>query len=132
MAKKAKSTKGSSYSDREVLEIFVESVDELLNSDFASEIKAGVRVGLLTGKDGDIVTKCKGPRRDAIKAFLLTLRFFCQDNEPTSLRQMAHRISGLPVEAELKKLFLESRRNFNTSLDSAPYVPIHGVGADTN
>jgi hypothetical protein len=131
MAKKAKSKKGTSYSDREVLVIFVESVDELLNSDFSNEIKAGVRVGLLAGKDGGIVTKCKGPRRDAIKTFLLTLRFFCQDNEPTSLRRMAHRISALPVEAELKKRFLESRRNFNTSLDSAPYVPVHGVGADT-
>jgi hypothetical protein len=131
MAKKAKSKKGSSYSDREVLEIFVESVDELLSSDFSSEIKAGVRVGLLAGPDGGIVTKCKGPRRDAIKAFLLTLRFFCQDNEPTSLRRMADRLSGLRVGEELKKKFLESRKNFNRSLDSTPHVPVHGVGADT-
>lgn len=130
MAKK-KSKKGGRYSDRDVVEIFVESVDELLGSDFSQEIGKSITVGFLAGPDGNITTSVQGPRRDAIKAFLLTLRFFCQDNEATSLRNMADRLKGLSVDQKLKDAFLESRKNFNAFLDSALSSPVEGVGADT-
>src|SRR5262249_13134014 len=128
---KKRSEKASKFSDREVLVGFVESVDELLGSDFAQEIRKPVRVGILAGPDGRITTKVCGPRRDAIKAFLLTLRFFCQDNEATSLRNRPDRLKDIPVDRKLKGVFLQSRKNFNASLDGPLYAPVLGVGADT-
>ena len=66
------------------------------------------------------------------KAFLLTLRFFCQNNEPTSLCNMEDRVSGLAIDAELKANFRKSRSNFNAFLDGQPSVSFpSGSGADT-
>ncbi len=111
------------YSDREVLEIFVESVDELLDSTFLAQIKAdGTSTQLKWSHDGRFLSERTGPERDAVKAFLLTLRFFGQNNEPTSLRKMEERIDGLSLDAALKERFRTSRHNFNSFLDEAPSV----------
>ncbi len=118
------------YSDKEVLEIFIETVDELQSSEFAKQVRKGVRVGLSVGQ-GIIISQCAGPEREAVKAFLLTLRFFRQDNDVTSLRNMAKRVATLNVSKELKDEFLRSRDNFNAFLDSPLDVPVQGAGADT-
>jgi hypothetical protein len=123
-------TASTPYSDREVLEILIETVDELQSSQFNQQVKKGVRVGLFA-KQGIILSECAGPEREAVKAFLLTLRFFRQNNEETSLRNMATRVSGLNVDQNLKDEFLKPRDNFNAFLDAPLYVPVHGAGADT-
>jgi len=122
-----------SYSDREVLDIFIESVDELLDSDFLAQIKAdGVSTQVKWSKDGGFLGERIGPKRDALKAFLLTLRFFRQNNEPTSLCNMEDRIDGLAVDPALKERFRTSRHSFNSFLDKPPSVGFtKGIGADT-
>ncbi len=117
------------YSDREVLEIFIETVEELQASAFAKQIKGGIRVGL-KATNGAIITELAGPDREAIKAFLLTLRFFCQNNEETSLRNMVMRVAKLDVDRGLREEFITSRDNFNASLDGPLAVRVNGVGAD--
>ena len=128
MAQKGQTS--STYTDREVLEIFIETVEELQSSEFAKQSKGGVRVGLKAG-NGVIISELVGPEREALKAFLLTLRFFRQNNEETSLRNMAARVGGLNVDQGLKDEFLTSRDNFNTFLDGPLAVPVQGVGADS-
>jgi hypothetical protein len=118
------------YSDHEVLEIFIETVDELQTSEFARQVKKGVRVGLLAGQ-GVVISQCVGPEREAVKAFLLTLRFFGQDNDVTSLRNMAARVATLNVVQDLKDEFSRSRDNFNDFLDGPLHIPVPGAGADT-
>jgi hypothetical protein len=118
------------YSDREVLDIFIETVEELQASEFAKQIKGGIRVGLKAG-NAVIISELAGPDREALKAFLLTLRFFRQNNEETSLRNMATRVAGLNVDQGLKDEFLTSRDNFNAFLDGPLAVPVNGVGADS-
>ena len=118
------------YSDREVLEIFIETVDELRSSNYAKHIENGVQVDLIAGQDA-IISHCTGPEREAVKAFLLTLRFFRQNNEVTSLQNMADRIQTLNVEQALKDGFLESRDNFNAFLDSPLDVPVPDARAGT-
>jgi hypothetical protein len=120
----------NSYSNCEVLEIFIETVDELQASEFAKQVKKGVRVGLVAG-NGVIISKCAGPEREAVKAFLLTLRFFRQNNDVTSLSNMADRVNSLNVCQDLKDEFSKSRANFNSFLDAPLNVPVQGVGADT-
>ena len=118
------------YSDHEVMQIFVESVDELLDSDFLAQIKAD---GLSTQfkwshNGGGFISERTGPKRDSVKAFLLTLRFFGQNNEPTSLCNMEERVDGLSVDSSLKERFRTSRHNFNSYLDKPPSV---GFPADS-
>ena len=121
------------YTDSEVLEIFVESVDELLGSRFLEKAKSdGISTSLSWSHTGDFVAQRTGPEREAVKAFLLTLRFFCQNNEPTSLCNMEDRISALGIDAQLKENFRKSRASFNTFLDGKPSVGFpSGSGADT-
>lgn len=119
----------NTFNDREVLEIFVETVEELQTSEFARQIKSGIRVGLKAG-NGVIISELVGPDKEALKAFLLTLRFFRQNNEETSLCNMATRVAALNVDQELKDLFQASRDQFNAFLDSPLAIPVNGVGAD--
>jgi hypothetical protein len=121
------------YSDHEVLEIFSDTVDELLASRFLSQAKNdGVSTTLNWSQSGSLVAHRSGPEHEAVKAFLLTLRFFCQNNEPTSLCNMEERISGLSIDAQVKQNFRKSRENFNSSLDGPPSVLFPaGSGADT-
>ncbi len=109
------------YSDDEVLEIFVESVEELLKSNFVAEIeKDGVSTKTTWSEESGFISQRIGPRKDSVKAFLLTLRFFGQNNEPTSLCNMEERINGLGVDRDLKKRFRDNRNNFNSFLDNPP------------
>lgn len=119
------------YTDREVLEIFVESVDELFESGFVKGLAKPVQVKLQSGS-GTIISQLTGPDREAVKACLLTLRFFCQDNDQTSLNNMAKRVPSLPVDLPLKDDFLTSRDNLNTYFQKSPSIQVQGVGADTN
>jgi hypothetical protein len=128
MAKKGKTS--STYTDREVLEMFVEADDELLSSTFAEQIKKGVKSSLRTVPEG-IETSVEGPEHESTKAFLLTLRLFGQDNDETSLRNMATRVQGLVVSQGSKDRFLKSRENFNTFLDSSPPIQVPDKDADT-
>ena len=129
MAKKRQQRR-SSYSDREVLELYVETVDDLLASDFAAQLQKSVVIRM-TWANGRAATSVEGPSRESVKATLLTLRFFCQDNEPTSLRNMAARLPGLAVDQVLKDNFLTSRTNFNRGLDGPLAIPVQAVGANT-
>lgn len=123
-------TKSNAYSDREVLEVFIETVEELQTSEFAKQVKKGVSVELVA-RQGGIISQCSGPEREAVKAFLLTLRFFGQDNEVTSLHNMAKRVATFNIDQNLKDEFNISRNEFNKFLDDPLHVPVHGAGANT-
>ena len=121
------------FSDREVLEIFVESVDDLLTSNFLHQAKNdGVSTSFAWSNAGGLVAARTGPDREAVKAFLLTVRLFCQNNEPTSLYHMEPRVSGLAIDAKAKENFAKSRAHINAFLDGAPSVGFPaGSGAGT-
>ena len=119
--------------DRDVLEIFVESADELLGSCFQAQAKTGgIPTSLSWSQVDGFVAQRAGPEREAVKALLLTLRLFCQNNEPTSLCNMEDRISASAIAANLREEFRKSRANFNIFLDGPPSVGFPaGSGADT-
>ena len=121
------------FADPEVLEIFVESVDELLNSGLLAQVKTdGISTQLGWSHDTGLLSQRTGPKRDAVKAFLLTLRLFRRNNEPTSLWNMDERIDSLEIDASLKKRFRAARHKFNLYLDKPPSVTFpNGSGADS-
>jgi hypothetical protein len=121
------------YTDGEVLQIFIESVEELLDSDFLSQTQAGgISNQFKWSQESGFLSERTGPKHDAVKAFLLTLRFFRQNNEPTSLCKMEDRVDGLNIDAELKERFRTSKHKFNSFLDKPPSVSFPaGSGAGT-
>ena len=79
------------------LDLFNEKARKLEGLSF-TRILASQKTGVtLSWKEGDPVTiERSGPDDEAIDAFVLTLRFFIQDNESTSLRNLANLYAGLP------------------------------------
>ena len=59
-----------------------------------------------------------GPSEKTIEATILTLRFFLQDNENTSLRNMAELYLHLNIEPRLPTRFCEVRDQVNSYLDA--------------
>ena len=69
----------------------------------------------------------RGPDKDSIDASVLTLRFFIQDNEPCSFRNMAKIYEDLPISLDKKKSFEKSRDFVNFLLDQdSPIGPDKG------
>jgi hypothetical protein len=56
--------------------------------------------------------------QDVIDAFVLNYRFFSQDNEPISFRNMAEFYEGLPIDEAKKQGFKQIRQKLNDFLDA--------------
>jgi hypothetical protein len=117
----------------DILNIFIESVDELLNSTFLNQV---VNLGIITNftwnQNGFLQSDRVGPELEAVKAFILTIRFFCQDNEKTSLRNMDSMIAAMQVPQNLKDDFTNIRAQLNAYLDSLPEIAFEEGGAPLN
>jgi hypothetical protein len=117
------------------LDLFNEKVKELLELSF---IKASLypNVGFsLKGKlrdDGkyQIETESKGPSDEAIKAFILTFRFFIQDNEKISLRNIAELYAASNIDPVQNKYFNSIRDTINNMLDLPNLININ-IDGDT-
>jgi len=108
---------------KEVLKIFVESTEELVTSSFVKQAtQRGLRTDLTWRPGGFLATERTGPDRETVKAFLLTIRFFCQNNERTSIRKMERMISRMVIDQELKSSFSQLRDQLNRHLDSEPSI----------
>lgn len=123
-----------SLTNREILEVFVECVDDLLGSKYLEQARAGGLGSSISIMQGiGFVMGRSGPDRDHVKAVLLTIRLFCQNNEAVSLQNMDTLVQSLPVDQDLKERFAQSRKNFNDHLDHRPVFSYSaGIGADTN
>ena len=111
------------------LELFNEKVRELLELSF---IKASLypNVGFsLKGKSRDdgkfeIETESKGPSGEAIKAFVLTFRFFIQDNEKISLHNIAGLYEASNIDPAQKDYLNSVREDVNDMLDLTNFINI--------
>ena len=68
----------------------------------------------------------KGPDEESIDASILTIRFFIQDNEKCSIRNISKIYDKLEDKIALKKYFIGSRDNLNNFLASATFFNIGG------
>ena len=62
------------------------------------------------------------PDEDATDAFILTVRFFIQDNESTSLSNMAKLYESMDISDEQKENIRQARNNLNEYLDSESMI----------
>lgn len=105
------------------LRLFNEKTSELLELSFIQALQqkdAGVTIGGTLQEDGTYKTNSerRGPSQEAIKAFVLTFRFFIQDNETTSLNNISKIYSDSKIDQVLQARFESARTAVNNMLDS--------------
>ena len=105
------------------LELFNEKAEKLARLSFIETIfkyNSGVSIKISKREDGlyDLIQERRGPLEEAIDAFVLTIRFFIQDNEPISLRRLTKIYDVAPIEKKLKEEFVLLKNQINTYLDS--------------
>ncbi|MCZ6734185.1 MAG: hypothetical protein O7C65_00150 [Planctomycetota bacterium] len=118
-------------SDSEIdsaLELFVEKAEKLHNSGFRARIKktGGIRTKLSYNIEIGFSESLEGPSAEEVDAFVLTFRFFIQDNEPISLRNMADLLTSLSLDIPAVANFHKSRANLNTFLGARIWAVVDG------
>lgn len=104
--------------------LFNEKANKLATLTFIKGIeKSGVTI---SGKLGQPLQAQRfGPSDESIEAFVLTMRFFVQDNETISFRNMADLYAGLPVDPEIIQKFNDARAKTNAGLDKTSPVKLN-------
>ena len=73
-----------------------------------------------------------GPSEKTVEATVLTLRFFIQDNESTSLSNMAKLYSDLDIDRSIPTKFFEVKDLINSYLDAPSNLSISEAGPMTH
>jgi len=108
--------------DLKTLRLFNEKVDKLSEKGFIKNHKTFSTKIKWERDVGFTETSIDGPTDDEIESFALTLRFFCQDNEPCSLRNMSKIFQKIEGVADHKVRFDDARDKLNRYLDSEPQM----------
>ncbi len=115
--------------DRELLQRFCAKVQELEDMRFLRQARStGIKFRMEWDRGGPMTQTRHGPDEESVKAFLLTLRFFLQDNEPTSIRKIAKLVQISGVRQDLKDRFEDERNALNRHLDSSGNVNVVASG----
>jgi len=115
------------------LSLFNEKASKLSRLSFTKEIfkcSTGVTIKINRKNDGfyELTQERRVPFEEAIDAFVLTIRFFIQDNESVSLRNIAKIYEVAPIELKLKEKFALLRNQLNQYLDSDSVISINVNG----
>jgi len=117
---------GNSY--LHTLKLFNEKAEKLNDLSFTKEVttkKHGVTFNF--NEDRSFSVKRRGPAGEAMDAFVLTLRFFIQDNEKSSLRNLAEIYEKLPILDQKKDRFRRFRKLLNNFLDDKSFYSTRGI-----
>lgn len=108
------------------LRLFNEKADKLESLSFTRNLSSsGVTI---SGKQGEAVqAQRQGPDGEAIDAFVLTIRFFVQDNETISLRNIADLYAGLQVDKDLVDKFSDARTKTNATLGKQSPIKLNNT-----
>jgi len=69
----------------------------------------------------------EGPSEEAVDAFVLTVRFFLQNNESISISRLVGLLESLPLESDLRARVTEMRTAFNAALDRPCGIQVDSV-----
>ena len=115
---------------KKVLVLFNEKVEDLRRSRyFQSILKESSGFNFAFESDDKWSLTIKGPDDDAIKAFVLTFRYFIQDNERCSINNIAKIYNDEPyIPNEIKTEFNNGRKVMKQFLDSFSILQINKEG----
>jgi len=101
------------------LNLFNEKAEELKRSRyFKIFINKNSSFTISAKSSGELSVLVNGPDEEATKAFVLTFRFFIQNNERCSIGNIANIYSELPISDEIKNKFNDARSKLNNFLKS--------------
>jgi len=108
------------------LKLFNEKAERLSNSRFMQYILCKGRISFrIDAKRGEEVrTEKIVPDQEAIDAFVLTFRYFIQDNERCSFGNLAKTYEKPSVPEELRTEYLKARKLLNDYLDAQASIKI--------
>src|SRR5215216_3065884 len=117
----------------EALRLFNEKVNELLELSFVKAVtdpNAGFSLSGKRQEDGSfkMESTVRGPSVEAVKAFVLTFRFFIQDNETTSLRKIAVLYDSSNIDPQQRAHFQSARNEVNKMLDAPNFFNLNYDG----
>lgn len=115
------------------LRLFNEKAEKLNRLSFTKTMcstQTGVTISGKTVGDGkfEISQERRGPDEEPIDAFLLTFRFFIQDNEKSSFRNLHRYYQTASIESSFKNKFTKIRKRINDFLDDKSDMPIEFNG----
>jgi hypothetical protein len=122
----------------ETLRLFNDKVSELADSSFIKGLinpETGFRINGQRQDDGTfkVSVSSTGPTPEAVRAFVLTFRFFIQDNEKTSLSNMASLYDSPNIDPQQRAFFQSAFTEVNRMLDSTNLLNFNFNGvAPTN
>ncbi|MFN0158045.1 MAG: hypothetical protein ACKVRP_08255 [Bacteroidota bacterium] len=108
----------------QTLKQFVERADKLESLSFTKHVIAKPPSIKFEFNQEAFTIIRSGPDRESIDAFVLTLRFFIQNNEPISIKNMAALFKQLPLPEEDLIKISEGHAKLNTFLDSDVYFQL--------
>ena len=106
------------------LELFNEKVHKLANSSFVRDMQGddvGVKNSGKRTENGsfEVISKRNGPSSESIDVFALTLRFFVQNNERSSLANVAALYENFEFHEDLLGRFNSARVAVNSLLNAS-------------
>lgn len=110
----------------EVIRLFNDKVDRLDGLSFVRWLRTNRLAFSIHLSRSGVSATAEGPDSEATDAFVLTLRFFVQNNEPISIDNMAQLYRTLPLPAERIAAVEESRNNLNAYLDEVSVLELNG------
>lgn len=100
--------------------LFNEKADKLARLSFLDKMNhpdSGVSMSF-NAEEGEFVKEVRrGPEEEAIDAFVLTFRYFIQDNEATSFANMERFYLESPLDPGLQQKFVNIRKEVNEYLN---------------
>ena len=115
------------------LRLFNEKVQELLELSFVKAVtdpQAGFSLSGKRQEDGSfkMESTVRGPSVEAVKAFVLTFQFFIQDNEKTSLYNIAVLYDSSNIDPQQRAYFQSARNEVNKMLDAPNFFNLNYDG----
>jgi hypothetical protein len=102
------------------LRLFNEKADKLARLSFLDKMNhpdSGVSISFNRDEGEFVKEERRGPEEEAIDAFVLTFRYFIQDNEATSFANMEKFYLEAPLDADLQQKFVTIRKEVNEYLN---------------
>ena len=108
---------------QKALLLFNDKVNKLHKLSFKSELpNSGFSISF--NESSGVKSERRGPSEEAIDAFVLTFRFFIQNNEACSLRKLSEYYTAAKIKSECKEKYEKIRNGINVFLDGSLAIKI--------
>lgn len=113
-------------------QLFNEKAGELHEGRFFKYLQDHKSIGWKIGGKMQPGVSTNWPDEEAMRSFILTLRFFIRDRDGCSFRCLNKIYPDLNIPDDIKRKFKQIHEELNSWLDSRIHVTISGVGPLTN